>query len=52
MPARHQHRLRTRLLLSALAALAALTLSACRDGEGLRDEGPSHTGTSSAPKAP
>ncbi|MFE2265486.1 hypothetical protein [Streptomyces griseosporeus] len=50
--ARHPHR--TRLLLTALAALAALTLTltACRDGQGLRDEGPSHTGTSSAPTAP
>ncbi|MFJ2818815.1 hypothetical protein [Streptomyces sp. NPDC087294] len=36
-----------RLLLAALAALATLTLTACEDGEGLRDEGPS---TASVPQ--
>jgi hypothetical protein len=28
-----------------LTAAAALTLTACRDGEGLRDEGPSSSST-------
>ncbi|WP_037674584.1 hypothetical protein [Streptomyces griseus] len=49
MPARRAAR--TRLLAAALTALAALALTGCRDGEGLRDEGPSHAGLpkSSAP---
>ncbi|GAA3223734.1 hypothetical protein MTQ10_10070 [Streptomyces sp. XM83C] len=43
----------TRALLAALAALTALTLTtACRDGEGLRDEGPSHTDTPTSPARP
>ncbi|SCD53342.1 hypothetical protein GA0115242_107720 [Streptomyces sp. SolWspMP-5a-2] len=43
-----------RLLLPALTALTALTLTACEDGEGLRDEGPSTAGvpTATAPGAP
>ncbi len=42
MPART---VRTRRLAAAaaLAVLAAGSLTACHDGEGLRDEGPSHT---------
>ncbi|MFE6827837.1 hypothetical protein [Streptomyces sp. NPDC057690] len=39
-PTRH----RVRLLAVALTAAAALTLTACHDGEGLRDEGPSGAG--------
>ncbi|MCH0563129.1 MULTISPECIES: hypothetical protein [unclassified Streptomyces] len=39
MPAHH----RARLLLAALTALAALALAGCHNGEGLRDEGPSHS---------
>lgn len=35
--------LRIRLLAAALTATAALTLTACNDGQGLRDEGPSST---------
>ncbi|POX46273.1 hypothetical protein C3489_32290 [Streptomyces sp. Ru71] len=47
MPVRHRTRTlpaRTRRLAAAvaLAVLAAGALTACRDGEGLRDEGPSH----------
>ncbi|MET9967271.1 hypothetical protein ABZZ80_15445 [Streptomyces sp. NPDC006356] len=30
-----------RLLAATLVAVAALTLTACEDGQGLRDEGPS-----------
>ncbi|MDO0912718.1 hypothetical protein QQM39_18265 [Streptomyces sp. DT2A-34] len=37
-PARHP---RARLLAATLVAIASLTLTACEDGEGLRDEGPS-----------
>lgn len=32
---------RSRLLAATLVAVAALTLTACEDGQGLRDEGPS-----------
>ncbi|MFC3577000.1 hypothetical protein ACFOZ0_27720 [Streptomyces yaanensis] len=32
---------RTRLLAAATVALAALALTACENGEGVRDEGPS-----------
>jgi hypothetical protein len=39
-------RRRTRLLAAALTCVAALALTACRDGEGLRDEGPSGSGSS------
>ncbi|MER6560080.1 hypothetical protein ABT300_20560 [Streptomyces sp. NPDC001027] len=38
-------RRRVRLLAVALTAAAALALTACRDGEGLRDEGPSSSST-------
>ncbi|MFH0178125.1 hypothetical protein ACIA6D_34245 [Streptomyces cacaoi] len=38
-------RRRVRLLAVALTAAAALTLTACHDGEGLRDEGPSGSST-------
>ncbi|MFF5481514.1 hypothetical protein ACFY5C_29890 [Streptomyces sp. NPDC012935] len=31
---------RARLLVAMLVTIAALTLTACEDGEGLRDEGP------------
>ncbi|MFJ1811692.1 MULTISPECIES: hypothetical protein [unclassified Streptomyces] len=36
---------RVRLLAAALTAAAALALTACQDGEGLRDEGPSSSST-------
>ncbi|MFV8186302.1 hypothetical protein [Streptomyces sp. AF1B] len=45
-------RTRARLLLAATAALAALVLTACRNGEGLRDEGPSSLNTPAAQSAP
>lgn len=43
-----------RLLAATLVAVAVLTLTACEDGEGLRDEGPSTpTGpTATAPGTP
>lgn len=47
-PTRH----RTRLLAAALTCAAALTLTACRDGQGLRDEGPSGSGSPGAGEAP
>ncbi|MEU8752189.1 hypothetical protein [Streptomyces chartreusis] len=37
----HPPRSRARLLAATLVAVAALTLTACEDGQGLRDEGPS-----------
>ncbi|MDH6698548.1 hypothetical protein P3T26_003005 [Streptomyces sp. MAA16] len=37
-----------RLLLTSLAVAATLTLTACEDGEGLRDEGPSTAGVPTA----
>jgi hypothetical protein len=45
--ATHRRRPRrpVRLLAAALTAAAALALTACNDGEGLRDEGPSGTAT-------
>ncbi|GGR00877.1 hypothetical protein [Streptomyces asoensis] len=36
---------RLRLIAAALTAVAALTLTACHDGQGLRDEGPSGSST-------
>jgi hypothetical protein len=45
-------RTRARLLLAATAALAALVLTACKDGQGLRDEGPSSLTTPAARSAP
>lgn len=42
MPARTT---RTRLLAAAAVLVAALSLTACEDGEGVRDEGPSATET-------
>ncbi|WP_460068337.1 hypothetical protein [Streptomyces sp. YKOK-I1] len=41
--------LRIRLLAAALTATAALTLTACNDGQGLRDEGPSGTAGARGP---
>ncbi|MDX3314934.1 hypothetical protein P1S61_38960 [Streptomyces sp. ME08-AFT2] len=38
-------RRRVRPLAVALTAAAALTLTACHDGQGLRDEGPSNSST-------
>ncbi|WP_314225489.1 hypothetical protein [Streptomyces zaehneri] len=38
-------RFRFRLLSAALTAVAALALTACHDGQGLRDEGPSGSST-------
>ncbi|MFH0516431.1 hypothetical protein ACHBTE_04550 [Streptomyces sp. M41] len=37
----HPLRARARLLAATLVAVSALGLTACEDGEGLRDEGPS-----------
>ncbi len=37
----HPVRVRARLLAATLVAVAVLALTACEDGEGLRDEGPS-----------
>ncbi|WP_128432649.1 hypothetical protein [Streptomyces cyaneus] len=50
-PARHP---RVRLLAATLVAIAALTLTACEDGHGLRDEGPSKptSPTATAPTTP
>ncbi|MFI5963109.1 hypothetical protein ACIA8J_13145 [Streptomyces asoensis] len=47
MPTRptNPDRRRLRLLAAALTAVAALALTACHDGQGLRDEGPSGSGT-------
>lgn len=47
--ARPARRPRARLLAALLVAIAALTLTACEDGQGLRDEGPS---TPTSPTAP
>jgi hypothetical protein len=41
---RTRTRVRVRLLAAALTAVAALALTACDDGQGLRDEGPSSAG--------
>jgi hypothetical protein len=48
----HPARARVRLLAATLVALAALTLTACEDGEGLRDEGPSTPTSPTATTAP
>lgn len=48
----HPARARVRLLTATLVALAALTLTACEDGEGLRDEGPSTPTSPTATTAP
>ncbi|MEU2283778.1 hypothetical protein ABZ614_17900 [Streptomyces sp. NPDC013178] len=45
-------RARTRLLAAALTCAAALTLTACHDGEGLRDEGPSESSAYGVGEAP
>ncbi|MEU3786266.1 hypothetical protein [Streptomyces sp900129855] len=45
MPTRPTPRTRVRLLAAALTAVAALALTACNDGQGLRDEGPSSART-------
>ncbi|MFC8241194.1 hypothetical protein [Streptomyces chartreusis] len=47
----HPPRSRARLLAATLVAVAALSLTACEDGQGLRDEGPS-TPTSPTATAP
>ncbi|MGW4759682.1 hypothetical protein [Streptomyces chartreusis] len=47
----HPPRSRARLLAATLVAVAALALTACEDGHGLRDEGPS-TPTSPTATAP
>lgn len=47
----HPPRFRARLLAASLVATVALTLTACEDGQGLRDEGPS-TPTSPTATAP
>ena len=50
----HPPRFRARLLAASLVATVALTLTACEDGQGLRDEGPSTptSPTATAPTAP
>ncbi|WP_328424963.1 hypothetical protein [Streptomyces sp. NBC_00443] len=50
-PARRPH---ARLLAATLVTIAVLTLTACEDGEGLRDEGPSTltSPTATAPTTP
>lgn len=50
----HPPRTRARLLAATLVAIAALTLTACKDGQGLRDEGPSTptTPTATTPTTP
>jgi hypothetical protein len=45
-------RTRARLRLAATAALAVLLLAACRNGEGLRDEGPSSVSSPTAQPSP
>ncbi|MEU1255795.1 hypothetical protein ACWHLZ_36970 [Streptomyces chartreusis] len=47
----HPPRSRARLLAATLVAVTALALTACEDGQGLRDEGPS-TPTSPTATAP
>ena len=47
----HPPRSRARLLAATLVAAAVLALTACEDGQGLRDEGPS-TPTSPTATAP
>ncbi|MFC5215731.1 hypothetical protein [Streptomyces coerulescens] len=47
----HPPRSRARLFAATLAAVAALALTACEDGHGLRDEGPS-TPTSPSATSP
>ncbi|MEU6306793.1 hypothetical protein PGH47_24335 [Streptomyces sp. HUAS 31] len=47
----HPPRSRARLLAATLVAVAVLALTACEDGQGLRDEGPS-TPTSPTATAP
>ncbi|MEV6024632.1 DUF4232 domain-containing protein [Streptomyces sp. NPDC052036] len=41
---------RTRLLAATTVALAALALTACKNGEGVRDEGPSTAASSVSPR--
>ncbi len=50
----HPTRTRAGLLAATLVTILALTLTACEDGEGLRDEGPSTptNPTATAPTAP
>ncbi|KMS68036.1 hypothetical protein ACM01_40540 [Streptomyces viridochromogenes] len=50
----HPTRTRAGLLAATLVTIVALTLTACEDGEGLRDEGPSTptSPTATAPAAP
>ncbi|MER6411500.1 hypothetical protein [Streptomyces humidus] len=43
--ARHGVRRRSRLLAAVLTVAAALALTGCHDGQGLRDEGPSGSST-------
>ncbi|MFI6039650.1 hypothetical protein ACIBBD_37095 [Streptomyces sp. NPDC051315] len=49
---RAARRPRARLLAAALTCAAALTLTACHDGEGLRDEGPAGAGAYGVGDAP
>ncbi|GAA3577900.1 hypothetical protein DMH25_16970 [Streptomyces sp. WAC 01325] len=50
----HPPRSRARLLAATLVAVAVLALTACEDGQGLRDEGPSTPAgpTATAPTTP
>lgn len=43
---------RVRLLATAAAVLAALLLSGCKDGMGVRDEGPSGVSPTTSHSAP
>jgi outer membrane murein-binding lipoprotein Lpp len=45
-------RVRLRVLAAAAAVLAALLLSGCKDGTGVRDEGPSGVTPTSAGSTP
>lgn len=47
-----RHRTRARMLAAALTCAAALALTACHDGEGLRDEGPAGAGSYGVGDAP
>ncbi|MFE9443389.1 hypothetical protein ACFYO2_31380 [Streptomyces sp. NPDC006602] len=52
MTAGTRHRLRHRLLLATALTLLALVLAGCKDGTGVRDEGPSTVSPESSPSTP
>ena len=45
----HPPRFRARLIAASLVVVAALALTACEDGKGLRDEGPSKAAADNGP---